>query len=102
MLRERVRCATECSGVNWLPMDVLRGRAGGAVGLSTLVGWAGLCTGERGGAGEGGRWVITLRATGGFYLGAGWVLCSSVEYGGGGGLGRKMSRMRVRAYKTSV
>ena len=65
MVRERVRCATECSGVNWLPMDVLRGRAGGAVFLSTLGGWSGVCTGDSGGAVAVVRWAITLGAVGG-------------------------------------
>ena len=88
MFRERVQCATGCSGVDWLPMDILGGRAGGAVGVSTLGGGAGVCTGDGGGDGVEGRWAITLGAAGGFYLGAGWVLCSGVEYGGGVGLGK--------------
>ena len=46
--------------------------------------------------------MITIGGAGGFSFRSGWVLCSGVEYGGGIGLGRKMSRMRVRASKRSV
>ena len=102
MVRERVWCATGCSGVDWLPMDILGGRAGGAVVLSTLGGYSGVCNGDCGGARAGSCWVIVLGAAGGFTLGVGWVLCRGVEYGGGGVLGRKMSRMRVRASKRLV
>ena len=83
-------------------MDILGGRAGGAVVVFTLGGWSGLCTGYCGGAREGSCWAIALGAAGGFILGADWVLCSGMEYGGGGVLGRKMSRMRVKASKHSV
>ena len=102
MVRERVLCATGCSGVDWFPMDILVGRAGGAASASTLGGGSGLCTEDSGGAGAGGRWAITLGAAGGFSLGSGWVLCSGVEYGGGVGLGRKMLQMQVRASKRLV
>ena len=76
-------------------MVILGGRMGGAVGVSTLGGWAEVCTG---GSVVGGIWAITLGAAGGFTLGAGWGFCSTVEDGGigGGGLVRKMSQMRVR------
>ena len=104
MVCERVRCATGCSRVDWFLMDILGGRAGDAVGLPTLEGWAGLFTEDGGGAVAGGRWAITLGATGGFTLGSGWLFCFDVEYGviSGGGIGRKMSRTRVRASKSSV
>ena len=87
--------------MDWFLIDILGGRAGGVVGVSTLGGWAGVCTGDGGGAVVGGRWEITLVAAGDFYLGSGWVFCCSVEYVGVGCdyLGRKMSRMRVRASK---
>ena len=78
MVRERMQCATRCSGVDWFPMDILGGRSGGAASVSTLGGGAGVCTGDGGGAGAGGRWAITLGAAGGFALGTGWVLCSDV------------------------
>ena len=102
MVRERVWCATGCSGVDWFPMDILGGRAGGAVVVYTLGGWSVVYTGDCGGARAGSCWAITLGDAGGFTLGADWVFCSGVEYGGGGVLGSKMSRMRVRAYKRSV
>ena len=78
MVRERVQCATGCSGVDWFPMDILDGREGGAASVSTLGGGEGVCTGDGGGAGTGGRWAITLEAAGVFVLGTGWVLCSDV------------------------
>ena len=56
MVRERVRCATGCSGVDWFPMDILGGRVGGAASVSTLVGGARVCTGDGGGAGAVGCW----------------------------------------------
>ena len=98
MVCERVRCDTGYSGLDWSPMVILGGRMGGAVGVSTLGGWAKVCTGGGGGAVAGGLWETTIGATGGFNLGSGWVLCCVMEYGGigGGGLGRKMLRMRVR------
>ena len=102
MACKRMQCATGCSGVDWFPIDILGGRAGGAASLSPLVVMAGVFTGDGGGSGAGGRWAITLGASGGFFLGAGWVLCSGLEYGGGIGLGRKMSRMRVRDSKHLV
>ena len=102
MVCERMWCDTGCSGVDWFPMDILGGRAGGAASVSPLGGMAGLFTRDGGGAGAGGLWAITLEAAGGFFLGKGWVLCSGVEYGGGIGLGRKMSRMRVRSSKRMV
>ena len=101
-MRERVQCATGCSGVDLFPMAILGGRAGGAASVSNLGGRAGVCTGYSGGAGAVGFWAITLESDGGFYHGAGWVLCSGMEYGGGVGLGRKMSRMWVRASKRLV
>ena len=88
MVRERVRCANGCSGLYWFPVVILGVRAGGAVCVSTLGGWAGLYTGDGGGAVAGGRWEITLGAAGGFTLGSGLVFCCVVEYdgiGGGGG-----------------
>ena len=95
IVRERVRCATRCSGVDWFPMDILGSRVGGAVGVSTLGVWAGVCTGGGGGAVVGGIWATTLGSAGGFTLVSGWVLYCDVEYGGigGEGLGRKMYRM---------
>ena len=102
MVCERVWCATGCSGVYWFPMDILGGRVGGAASVSTFGGREGVCTGDGGGAGAVGLWAITLGAAGVLSLGSGWVLCSSVEYGGGVGLGRKMLRMRVRASKSLV
>ena len=94
---ERVWCATGCSGVDWFPMDILGGRAGCVAIVSTLGVGARVFTGECGGAGEVDLWAITLGSAGGFSLGAGWVLCSGVDYDVSVGLGRKMSRMRVRA-----
>ena len=49
-----------------------------------------------------GCWLITLGASGGCSLAAGWVLCRGEEYGGGMGLDRKMLRMRVRDPKRLV
>ena len=68
-------------------MDILGGRAGGAVGVSTLGGWAEVCTGDGGGAVAGGCWEITFGDAGGFTVGTGWLLCCAMEYGGidGGG-----------------
>ena len=60
MVCERVQCATGCSGVDWFLMNILGGRAGGAVGVSTLGGWAGVCTGDGRGAGVGGRWAVAV------------------------------------------
>ena len=102
MVRERMRCAAGCYGLDWFPMDILGGRADGAASVSTLGGGAGVCTVDGGGSGAGVCWAITLGSAWGFTLEAGWVLSSSVEYGRGLGLGRKMSRMRVRASKHSV
>ena len=67
-------------------------------------GWEEVCTGYGVGAVAGGLWAITLGADGWFTLGAGWMFYFAVEYGGisGGGLGKKMSRMRVRDFKRSV
>ena len=93
MVCECVRCATGCSGVDWFPMVIIGGRMGGAVGVSTLGGWAVLCTGGGGSAVAGFIWAITLGSAGGFTLGAGWVLYCAVEDGGigSGGIVRKMS-----------
>ena len=107
MVCKRVWYATGCSGVDWFPVDIIGGRVGGAVGVSTLGVWAGVCTGGGGGAvvgvctgGGGGAvvggiWATTLGSSGGFTLVSGWVLYCDVEYGGigGEGLGRKMSWM---------
>ena len=54
MVRESMWCATGCSGLDWFPMNIIGGRACGAVGVSTLGGWAGVCNGDGGGAGVGG------------------------------------------------
>ena len=104
MVHKIVWCATGCSGVDWSLLDILGGRTGGVVGISTLGGWSGVCNGDGGGAVAGGRWAITPVASGGFSLGAGWVFCSGVKYGiiGCGVLGRKISWMQVRASKHSV
>ena len=102
MVRERVGCANGCYGVDWFPMDTLGGRAGSAVGVSILGGGEGVFTGDSESAGAGGLWEITLGDAGGFSLGAGWVLCSGVEYGICEGLSRKISRMQVRNSKRSV
>ena len=102
MVCKRVWCATRCSGVDWLYMDILGGRVGGAVCVATLGGGSGVCTGDDGGDGAGGRWAITLGDSGGLSHGAGWVLWSGVEYDGHGGLGKKMSRMRVRCSRRLV
>ena len=85
-------------------MNILGGRTGGAVSVSNLVGWAGVCNGDSGGAVAVGCWAITLGSAGRFSLGSGWVFYCGMEYGGisCGGLGRKMLRMRVRASKRSV
>ena len=68
MVREHVRCATGCSGVDWFLMDIIGGRAGGAVGVSTLGGWEEVCTADGGFTVEGGIWAITLGAAGGSLL----------------------------------
>ena len=94
ILRERVRWATGCSGVDWCPMAILCGRAGGAASVSTLGGRADVRTGEGRGNGEVGRWASTLGAAGEFSLGAGWVW-----FRGGG---RKMLRMRVMVSKQLI
>ena len=62
MFCERVWWATGCSGVDWFPMDILGGIAGGSASVSTLGGRAGVCTGARDGGGTGGvgRGTITL------------------------------------------
>ena len=73
MLRDLVRWDTVCSGVDWFPMDVLCGMAGGESGVSTLGGRSGVCTGYGGGTRAVGLWESTLGASEGFYLGAGWV-----------------------------
>ena len=104
MVRKHMWCATGFSGVDWFPIGILDGRAGGAVDISSFGGGTGVCTGDGGCAGAEGCWVITLGATGGFSLGAGWVLCSGIEYGRiiRRGLDRKMSRIQVRGSKCSV
>ena len=102
MVRDRVRCNTRYSGVDWFPMTILGGREGDADSVSTLGGRAGVCPGDGGGPGAVGHWEITLGAAGGFSFGAGWVLCSGVEYGGCVGLGRKMSWMQVMDSKRLV
>ena len=102
MVSECVRCATGFYGVNWFPTTILVGGAGGAASVSTLGVRSGVCTGGSEGDGAVDLWVITLGAVGVFSLGAGWVLCSGVEYGGDEGLGRKMLRMRVRDSKRLV
>ena len=53
MVHKRVRCATGCSGVDWLPMAILGGRAVGSASVSTLGGRAGVFTGDGGGTGVG-------------------------------------------------
>ena len=52
-------------------MAILGGMPGGAASVSTLGGRAGVCTGGVGGTGAVGRWVSTIGAAGGFYLGEG-------------------------------
>ena len=94
MVRERMWWATGCSGVVWFPMAILCGEAGVAASVSTLVGRAGVCTGDGGGTGVVGRWASTLGAASGLSLGSGWVWCS--------GGGRKMPRMRARVSKRLV
>ena len=64
MFCERVRCDTGYSGLDWSPMVILGGRMGGAVGVSTLGGWAKVCTGSGGGDVAGGLLAITLGAAG--------------------------------------
>ena len=92
------------SCVYWFPTDIFGGRAGGAVGVSTLVGWIGLFTGDGGGTRAESRWTIALGVAGGLSIGAGWVFCSGVEYVriGCRGLDMKMARMRVRDSKRLV
>ena len=68
MVRERVKLATGCSGVDWFPIAILGGRAGGAASVSTLGVGAGLHSGDCGGTRGVGRWESTLGAPGGFYL----------------------------------
>ena len=94
IVRERVWWATGCSGVDWFPMAILCGRAGGAASVSTLGGRTGVCTGDGGGTGAVGRWASTLGDSGGLSIGAGWVWCSVGV--------RKMSRMRVSSSKRLV
>ena len=95
MVRERVRWSTGWSGVDWFPIVILGGMAGGTASVSTLGGRAGgVCTGDGGGTGGVGRGGSILGAAGGFSLGVGWVWC-------GGGVWI-MSRMQVRASKCSV
>ena len=89
MFHEPVGRDTGCSGVDWFPMAILGGRAGGADSVFTLGGRAGVCNGDGGGTGAVGRWASTLGASEGFSLGEGWMWCS--------GGGRKMLRMRVRS-----
>ena len=72
---ERMRCDTGCSGVDWFPIDILGGRAGGAASLSPLVVMAGLFTGDGGDPGWVGHGASTLGAAGGFSFEAGWVWC---------------------------
>ena len=94
MVRELVWWDTGWSGVDWFPMAILGGMAGGADNVSTLGGRSGVCTGDGGDTGGVGRWGSTLGASGGLSLIAGWVWCR--------GGGRKMSRMQVRSSKRSV
>ena len=94
MVRERVRWATRWYGVDWFPMAILSGMAGGTASVSTLVGRQGICNGDSGDTGGVGCRVSNLGVAGGFSLGADWVWCS--------GGGRKMSRMQVRASNRSV
>ena len=46
MVRDRVRCNTRYSGVDWFPMTILGGREGDADSVSTLGGRAGVCPGD--------------------------------------------------------
>ena len=94
MVHSRVCWATGCSRVDLFPMAILCGMAGGVASVSTLGIRAGVCTGDGGGTGAVGLWEITLGASEGFYLGAGWVWCS--------GGGRKVSRIQGRSHKSSV
>ena len=71
MVPERVQWDTGWSRLDWFPMDILSGRAGGAASVSTLGGRAGICTGDGGGTGGIGCWASTLGAAGGFSLGEG-------------------------------
>ena len=77
MVCECVRWATSWSGVDWLPMAILGGIAGGAASVSTLGGRARVCTGTGDGGDPGwvGHGASTLGAAGGFSLEAGWVWC---------------------------
>ena len=85
-------------------MVILGEGTGGDIVVYTLGVWDKVFTGGGGGAVEGGLWAITLGASGGFTLVAGWVFCCAVEDGGigGKGLGRKMLQMRVRDYSCLV
>ena len=75
MVRERVRWSTGLSGVDWFPIVILGGMAGGTASVSTLGGRTGVCTRDSGGTGAVGCWEITLGASGGFSLGAHWHRC---------------------------
>ena len=77
MVCERVWWDTGWSGVDWFPMAIIGGIAGGAASVSTLGGRAGVCTGAGDGGGiKGvGCGVSTLGSSGGFFLGVGWVWC---------------------------
>ena len=71
MVRERVGWDTGWSWVDWVPINILGGRAGGAASVSTLGGRVGVFNGYGGGTGGIGRWVSNLGAVGDFSLGAG-------------------------------
>ena len=77
MVCESVRWAIGWFGMDWLPMAILDGIAGGAASVSTLGCRSGVCTGAGGVGGTGGlgRGASTLGGTGGFSLGVDWVWC---------------------------
>ena len=66
MVCERVWWSVGWSGMNWFPMAILGGIAGGAASVSTLGDRAGVCTGagDIGGTGGVGRGTSTLGGTG--------------------------------------
>ena len=104
MVCECVWWYTGWYGVDWFPMYILCGMAGGAASVSNLRDRTGVCTGNGVGTGLVGFWASTLGASGGFSLVSGWMFCCGLEYGriGYGCLGRKMSRMRVRVSNSLV
>ena len=64
-------------GVDWVPMDIIGGIAGGAASVCTLGGRADVCTraGDSGGTGRVGCGASLLGSAGEFSLRAGWVWC---------------------------